>query len=154
MNLPTHFVVNFAIVIDRKVLLEKEVGGSWKLPGGHIENNETPSDTVMREAKEELGVNVEIIFSKPLFDEGPKAYSLPSPFEMFCHQVDKDNNLNVPHRNIGLVYLTTTDGEPKSQEGQEIKLFSQAELEAEEMSPAVKKLSLKALEILNKNFNS
>jgi ADP-ribose pyrophosphatase YjhB (NUDIX family) len=33
----------------------------WNFPGGGIEPNETPADAAIREAKEEIGVQIEII---------------------------------------------------------------------------------------------
>ena len=50
------------IVRDGKLLMQKRAGalgiGTWSVPGGHIEFGETPEQTVIREAKEEVGVSV------------------------------------------------------------------------------------------------
>jgi 8-oxo-dGTP pyrophosphatase MutT (NUDIX family) len=147
MNLPTHFVINFVLISNSKVLLERQENGNWKLPGGHIEKNETPIEAVKREAKEELGIEAEILSEELLFNEGEKAHSLAAPFSMFCHQVDNDSALDVPHRNIGLVYIVTTKDEPKPHENQELGWFSKEDLATEEISSPIKKLSQKALEI-------
>ncbi len=148
MSLLTHYVINFLLIKDNKVLLERESGGYWKLPGGHIRDSETPIEALNREAKEELGINVKVIFSGLLFNESSKAHSLPSPFEMFCHQVDKDESLGIPHRNIGFVYLVKTNQTPKAKEGQEIKWFSNIELEEENIYLPVKKLTEKGLRVV------
>jgi ADP-ribose pyrophosphatase YjhB (NUDIX family) len=34
--------------------------GKWQLPGGYVENGESPFDTIRRELLEELNINVEI----------------------------------------------------------------------------------------------
>ncbi|MBN1347820.1 NUDIX hydrolase [candidate division KSB1 bacterium] len=39
----------------------------WTLPGGAVELNETPEEAVVREIKEETGLNVAVM--RPLFDE-------------------------------------------------------------------------------------
>ena len=50
-----------AIVVDNgKVLLIKHVLGHWDLPKGHVENNETETETAIRELKEETNIDIEI----------------------------------------------------------------------------------------------
>ncbi|WP_227357351.1 NUDIX hydrolase [Haladaptatus salinisoli] len=47
------------------VLLVKEgkedVQGTWNLPGGRVEEGEDPTETAVREIKEEVGVGVELV---------------------------------------------------------------------------------------------
>ena len=56
--------VGTAMIItkDDKVLLMKRKGphghGTWSTPGGHLEFGETPEQGAVREAKEEVGVDV------------------------------------------------------------------------------------------------
>ena len=56
--------VGTAMIItkDNKVLLMKRKGphggGTWSTPGGHLDFGETPEQGAMREAKEEVGVDV------------------------------------------------------------------------------------------------
>lgn len=56
--------VSFLIEKDDKFLLFYRTDGYfkdgwWVLPAGHIEANETATETVIREAKEELGIDVD-----------------------------------------------------------------------------------------------
>jgi 8-oxo-dGTP diphosphatase len=40
--------------------------GLWNLPAGWIDEGETPQQTAIREAKEELGLEVELVHNEPL----------------------------------------------------------------------------------------
>ncbi|MCW8930046.1 MAG: Nudix family hydrolase [Gammaproteobacteria bacterium] len=62
-------VVVAVIVKDGQVLISKRAqnvhqGGLWEFPGGKIEKDETVSEALFREIKEELGIN--IISSRPM----------------------------------------------------------------------------------------
>lgn len=58
-----------AIIIDENGLMtfyrEKVINGKkecyYAIPGGHVEDGETPEETVIRELKEELNIDIEII---------------------------------------------------------------------------------------------
>lgn len=52
--------VRAAVIEDGKILLARETSsGRWSLPGGWADLNATPSRNVVREVKEECGVDVE-----------------------------------------------------------------------------------------------
>ena len=46
---------------DLKFVLIKNLEGSYGFPKGHVEDNETEEETALREVKEEVGLDVEII---------------------------------------------------------------------------------------------
>lgn len=61
---PKQVIVSAGVLFrDRRVLLTQRKAGShlagtWELPGGKVEPNEDPKDTVVRELFEELGVHI------------------------------------------------------------------------------------------------
>ncbi|MBF2056011.1 MAG: 8-oxo-dGTP diphosphatase MutT [Cyanobacterium sp. T60_A2020_053] len=59
--------ISVAVIIDdsHNILIDQRpphdsMGGYWEFPGGKIEEGETPEDCVIREIKEELGVDIVI----------------------------------------------------------------------------------------------
>ena len=48
------------IIKDVKVLLDKHTDNFWKFPGGKMNDDESARETAIREAKEELGIDVKL----------------------------------------------------------------------------------------------
>jgi 8-oxo-dGTP diphosphatase len=77
-------IVGVAVIITKKhkVLLGKRKGshgsGSWALPGGHLEFNESIEQCAKREAFEETGLSIKNVayatFTNDLFKEENKHY--------------------------------------------------------------------------------
>jgi len=64
-NLKIKTAVYLFLIKDNKILLSKRKNtnwsdGSYTLPSGHIDLNEVPTQALLREAKEELSINVKL----------------------------------------------------------------------------------------------
>jgi len=65
---PKHLVSYFVLVDGDWVLLVDHIKAQLWLPsGGHVEPGEHPAETVVREAKEELGIDVSSVCERPVF---------------------------------------------------------------------------------------
>lgn len=70
-NVKFHITVKGIVVLNNRILLIKRVRpstdglGYWELPGGGLEYGETPDQALIRELKEETGL--EIIIIKPAY---------------------------------------------------------------------------------------
>lgn len=98
------FTVAIYVVYRGHVLMIHHKGLDRWLPlGGHVEPNETPEAAAIREAKEESGLDVELIGveRKPKFDCPGTEFLLP-PAYMDIHDVTGN------HRHIGMVYFATS----------------------------------------------
>ncbi|QDP39588.1 NUDIX hydrolase [Radiobacillus deserti] len=63
MTIPKHIVSAAAIVLNEKneILLIKGPRRGWEMPGGQVEEGESLEEAVVRETKEESGIEVEVI---------------------------------------------------------------------------------------------
>lgn len=76
------------IIKDNKILLVKERSdGLWTLPGGWAETNQSASESVIREAREETGFDVSVIRLLSLWDKRKHDHPLqwPHTYKCFFH---------------------------------------------------------------------
>ncbi len=68
---PDPHLVSYFLLIDESknnvLLVDHKKAQLWLPPGGHVEPNEDPKETVKREAQEELGITADFLFHDPLF---------------------------------------------------------------------------------------
>lgn len=80
-----------AIFQDDKILLVKEKNGTWSLPGGWVDVNQTIAENTVKEAKEEAGLDVVPVRLIALHDRNrhnipPYAYGICKAF-MLCEVI-------------------------------------------------------------------
>src|SRR3989344_5120336 len=94
------FCVDALIVYQDKILLIfHKKHQIWLQVGGHIELNEDPEEALLREIKEECGLDVEIVGKKePQIEVNGTKFLYPPTF-MNIHKVSET------HKHIGLFYI-------------------------------------------------
>ena len=120
--LPSVLVSAVALIdVDGRVLISKRpegktMAGLWEFPGGKVEENETPEDALIRELKEELGLDITESCLAAL---------------SFASHVYTDFHLLMP-----LFVCRVWKGVPEPKEGQEIRWVRPIRLGDYTMPPA------------------
>jgi 8-oxo-dGTP diphosphatase len=122
--MPVRYTAGAFLIQDGRVLLEKRpedarvYPGLWDTPGGHVEVGELPETALLREMKEELGIEAE-------------------RFILGMVQDDHDPRTGTFYRHF--IYIVRKwAGEAASREGRRIQWFPIAEaLDLESLNPLI-----------------
>jgi 8-oxo-dGTP pyrophosphatase MutT (NUDIX family) len=144
-----HEKIDFTVVIfvvrGGKILLIHHRGlDKWLPLGGHIELDEDPEIAALREAREESGLDVELLGERPPTSE-PGTRALIAPRFLDIHRITDT------HKHIGMMYWARPRQGSVTLAGEEhhdIRWCASAELDGLQpaMSNAVKWYCRKALE--------
>ena len=103
METTRHFVATVYVVHDGATLLhEHERLGLWLPPGGHVERDELPHETAIRETKEETGIDVDLVVDRGPADTGP-VRSLPRPHHLLLEDINVHDG-EVGHQHVDFVF--------------------------------------------------
>ena len=139
------FTVAIFVVQQSKVLLIHHRNlDKWLPLGGHIELHEDPEEAALREAKEESGLEIEILGERPP-TSGDGTRALIPPRFLDIHRITDT------HQHIGMIYWARVKNGTVSlatEEHHDIRWCSADELDALQppMSDAVKWYCRKAIE--------
>jgi len=81
----------------------------WLPPGGHIEPNETPPEAVIREVKEETGLDIELISEDHITVDRWNAKSIPRPFLCLLEEIPAHKQ-EPAHQHVDLIFLAKPIG--------------------------------------------
>src|SRR5665213_2023226 len=116
------FIVNGNAVLLRMHDKHKH----WFPPGGHIELDEEPQEAAVREVKEEVGMDIELVnSSKRIFEDGEKELIVPR----FMNR----HRINDTHEHISFVFFARSNtreffqGEKEISDG--IRWFTKEDLD-------------------------
>lgn len=139
-------VAIFVVAAEKILLVHHRRLDKWLPLGGHIELEEDPEAAALREAREESGLEVELIGERPP-TTGPGTRALLAPRFLDIHRITET------HEHIGMIYWARPkDGDAalalSDREHHEIRWCSAADLDrlSPPISSAVKWYCLKALE--------
>lgn len=128
-NVIQKVVLGGVIVNDNKILIvqrdknEKIYPGLWELPSGKKEDLETAQDALIREIKEEVGLNIIPIM----------------PFNVFNYQIEKTDIIKDSTQINYLVQLVDNNIVVKlSEEHQDYKWISETDIDLYEISDSTK----------------
>ncbi len=145
------FVADVFVVHEDKVLIRRhDKYDKWLAVGGHIELDEDPNLAAVREVKEEVGLDVELVGESPQLrnKEWSSYRELIPPRYMNIHDISST------HQHISLIYFAKSISDKVVNEGAErsrgYKWFTKPDLEKnkEKISESIKFYALKALEEL------
>ena len=134
----------FIVHKDKVLLVHHKKLNTWLPVGGHVELDEDPEQALMREIKEECGLDVKVVGQREDIDSD-HIKSLIPPIYLDIHKITDD------HRHIGMIYFATSDTDEVAlaeNEHNDIKWFATEDLDSDELLENVSFYGRKALEAL------
>ncbi len=154
METTRHFVATCYVVCEGATLLHEHGKlDMWLPPGGHVDRDELPHETALRETYEETGLQPDLVADAGPYDTG-EATSLPRPAAFLLEDIDVHPDGRVAHQHVDFVYFATVEDraiEPAGRDEADPDAwtwFTASELDArgDELATDVRDLGRRAIE--------
>lgn len=152
METTRHFTATVYVVNEGATALhEHDKLGLWLPPGGHVDRDELPHEAALREAREETGLDVELLWDHDGVTSSTVT-SLPEPAHLLLEDINV-SEAGVGHQHIDFVYYGRADSREldpaDGEQGQEAWEWVGAEELAEgRFEPDVTDLGREAISLL------
>ncbi len=145
--LQRHFTVTGFVTHRGRTALHWHKFGIWLPAGGHVEPNEDPIQAMLREVREETGLEVELLGAPPFAYTQPPQLAPPATIAVY-DITSGDGQLAEPHQHIDLIYFTrAVEDDPTLPAEMRWRWFDEAAIrEATDLNDDVRELSLAAIE--------
>lgn len=133
---------------DKVLLIHHRKLDLWLPVGGHIDENETPDQALLREIKEEVNIDVEILNENDIPLAGNVKQNLATPFCVNVHSVGD-------HDHCCFFYICKALDPERLKINKELKAFewfTKDDLSKDYVPDDVKNQCLKAFEIYNNTY--
>jgi 8-oxo-dGTP pyrophosphatase MutT (NUDIX family) len=154
MELTRHFTASCYVVVDGAVALHDHKRlDMWLPPGGHVDRDELPHETALRETREETGLDPELVAERDSITS-ETVRSLPKPQHTQLADVNRHDGV-VGHQHVDLIYYASADAREIDPADGEVpaadwRWFTPAELRAADfLEPDSVEIGLRAIETVD-----
>lgn len=122
--------------------------GKWMAPGGHVEPDENPAETAIREVREEIGIEVQLLppVATPL-PTGVADPAVPLPHWIIEEHIPGDRDPR-PHIHIDHLYVAVPIGAARAHEDLDVTWHTADQLLALDMFDGTRAFALTLLSSL------
>ena len=131
---------------DKVLLIHHKKLDLWIPVGGHIDKDETPNEALLREVKEEVGIDVDILNKSDISLKGNIKNGLAAPFYVNVHSVGD-------HDHCCFFYICKLKNNKKIKINKEIKnfnWFTKKDLNKDYVPEDVRNIGIKAFELFRR----
>lgn len=124
---------------SKVLLLYHKKLAKWLFPGGHVELNESPDETVIREIQEEVGLTVAFILTSEM--ESIEERVLPLPFCILEENIAAHKD-TPEHKHVDFIFLTQAKNEaiPETTEQHDVRWYTKGEVQGLDTFTSVKNI--------------